>query len=210
MARDAARAWPRRAVGVLRRRYAAGTGAINRSLCASDGHACSKGTEQQAREWIGRQRGRLGEGVGFSFAIVDTQSERAVGHIGLWLAELQHGRARAGYSIAPKERGQGFAVAGLIALTHFAWTIPDLYRIELYIEPWNVGSKRTAEQAGYDREGLLRSHQEIGGSRRDMLLYACKRAGQDAQDRSTSAVHSPIVLERTQLGAASRSIVWPI
>jgi RimJ/RimL family protein N-acetyltransferase len=145
----------------------------------------ARATEQQAREWIGRQRGRLAEGVGFSFAIADTQSERAVGHVGLWLAGLQQGRARAGYSIAPKERGQGFAVAGLIALTHFAWTIPDLYRIELYIEPWNVGSRRTAEQAGYEREGLLRSHQEIGGSRRDMLLYACIRVGQDAQDRST-------------------------
>jgi RimJ/RimL family protein N-acetyltransferase len=35
-----------------------------------------------------------------------------------------------------------------------------------------VASARTAESAGYEREGLLRSHQEIGGKRVDMLLYA--------------------------------------
>jgi hypothetical protein len=69
----------------------------------------------------------------------------------------------------------GFASAALIALTSFGWTIPALHRIELYIEPWNAGSIGTAERAGYQREGLLRSHQEIGGRRRDMLLCASVR-----------------------------------
>jgi GNAT superfamily N-acetyltransferase len=72
----------------------------------------------------------------------------------------------------PSARGRGLAAA---ALTAFAWSIPALHRIELYIEPWNTGSIRTAERAGYQREGLLRSHQEIGGRRRDMLLYAVIR-----------------------------------
>ncbi|HEU5471281.1 MAG TPA: hypothetical protein VFV67_11555 [Actinophytocola sp.] len=62
-------------------------------------------TAEQAADWIALQRGRLDEGVGFSFAII-----------------------------------------------------------------------RTAEQGGYLREGLLRSHQRIGDSRRDMLLYAAIRA----------------------------------
>jgi hypothetical protein len=34
---------------------------------------------------------------------------------------------------------------------------------------------RAAERAGYEREGLLRSHQEISGERCDMLLYAAIR-----------------------------------
>ena len=61
------------------------------------------------------------------------------------------------------------------ALTTFGWTIPALYRVELYIERWNTSSIRVAEAAGYQREGLLRSHQELGGTRRDMLLYATTR-----------------------------------
>ena len=40
------------------------------------------------------------------------------------------------------------------------------------VEPWNAASWRTAGSAGYQREGLLRSHQEIGGHRVDMFLYA--------------------------------------
>jgi len=132
-------------------------------------------SEQQARDFIDRQRGRLAEGAGFSFAIADADTGQAVGGIGLWLAGLRQGRATAGYSIGPSARGRGLAAAALIAVTEFAWTIPALHRIELYIEPWNEGSVRTAERAGYQREGLLRSHQEIGGRRRDMLLYAAVR-----------------------------------
>ncbi len=54
-------------------------------------------------------------------------------------------------------------------------TIAELHRIELTIEEWNIASVRTAERAGFRREGLLRSHQKIGGRRRDMLIYAVTR-----------------------------------
>jgi RimJ/RimL family protein N-acetyltransferase len=46
---------------------------------------------------------------------------------------------------------------------------------QLHIERWNEASWRAAQRAGYTREGLLRSYQEIGGRRRDMLLYAAVR-----------------------------------
>lgn len=132
-------------------------------------------SDGEAQAYIDRQRGRLAEGTGFSFAIADAAAGRAVGGIGLWLTQLRHGRADAGYSVAPGARGHGFATAALRALTAFAWTIPELHRVELYIEPWNTGSVRTAERAGYAFEGLLRSHQEIGGQRRDMRLYSAVR-----------------------------------
>jgi [ribosomal protein S5]-alanine N-acetyltransferase len=132
---------------------------------------------QEALAYIDRQRGRLAEGVGFSFAIAEADTGRGVGGIGLWLAGLDQGRATAGYSVMPSARGRGLAAAALTALTSFAWTIQALHRIELYIEPWNTGSVRSAERAGFEREGLLRSHQEIGRRRRDMLLYAAIREG---------------------------------
>jgi [ribosomal protein S5]-alanine N-acetyltransferase len=132
-------------------------------------------TAQEALEWIYRQRGRLAEGTGLSFAIADAESGNAVGAIGLWLQNLPAGRATAGYSVSPAHRGRGIATSALKALTAFAWTIPALYRIELYIEPRNSSSIHVAEASGYQREGLLRSHQEIGASRQDMLLYATTR-----------------------------------
>jgi len=60
-------------------------------------------------------------------------------------------------------------------VTGFGWTIPAVHRVELYIEPWNTSSIGVAESAGYVREGLLHSCEEIGGTRRDMLLYAATR-----------------------------------
>ena len=40
------------------------------------------------------------------------------------------------------------------------------------MEPWNEASIRTAERAGFRREGLLRSWQEVGAERKDMLMYS--------------------------------------
>ncbi len=131
---------------------------------------------QQAADWVTGQQQRHTQGSGFSFTIAEATTGEALGHCNLGLAQLQTGRAAAGYSVRPSQRGRGVAASALIALTTFGWTIPQLHRIELYIEPWNTASARTAEKAGYLREGLLRSHQEIGGSRRDMLLYASIRA----------------------------------
>lgn len=131
--------------------------------------------EAEALAWVARQQQRYADKTGFSFAIAEAATDRAVGHCGLWLGELSAGRASAGYAIVPSARGEGLAADALTALTGFAWSIPQLHRIALYIELWNVGSIRTAERAGYHAEGLLRSYQLIGGVRRDMLLYAALR-----------------------------------
>lgn len=134
-----------------------------------------RATAAQARAWIERNRRRWADGAGFSFAVATASTGRAVGHMGLWARELATGRASAGYGIAPSERGRGYAADALSALTAFGWSLPELHRIALHIEPWNTASIRTAERAGYEREGMLRSYMEIGGRRRDMLLYAAVR-----------------------------------
>jgi [ribosomal protein S5]-alanine N-acetyltransferase len=129
-------------------------------------------SREDALAYIDRQISRIDTGAGYSFCVADKETDEALGTAGLHLAPIAAGRATAGYSIAPRSRGRGLAGQALIALTRFAWSIPRLHRIELYIEPWNVASVHTAERAGYQREGQLRSYQEIGGKRVDMLLYA--------------------------------------
>ncbi|MCC3264738.1 GNAT family N-acetyltransferase [Arthrobacter gengyunqii] len=132
-------------------------------------------TQDEALAWVERQRQHHIRGTGLAFSIADAATNHCLGQIGLWLRELGAGRAQAGYAVSPDARGRGVAADALEALQDFAWTIPDLHRIELYIEPWNTASVRTAENAGFSCEGLLRSHQEIAGARRDMLLYASVR-----------------------------------
>lgn len=136
----------------------------------------------EALAWVRRQQGRHAEGVGFSFAVIDVASREAVGSAGLWLRELAAGRASVGYAMAPSARGRGLACDALVALTGFAWSIPELFRVVAYIEPWNAASMKTAEGAGYELEGLLRSHAEIDGRRRDMLSYAIIRPAASEED----------------------------
>jgi len=123
---------------------------------------------------------KCGSPVGHRLAIDILFSEspagrRSLGSTGLWVRELAAGRATAGKALAPSARGRGVGTAALRALMCFAWTIPELYRVELYIEGWNTGSRGVAANTGFVREGLLRSHQEIGGTRRDMELWAAVR-----------------------------------
>lgn len=136
-----------------------------------------------ALAWIGRQRTRLPEGIGFSFCIADDLS-RPLGFAGLWTRGLPGGRATAGYAVAPSARGHGVATDALKALTTFAWILPGLHRVELYVEPDNTASRRTAEGAGYVFEGILRQHQEISGRRCDMSIYAALRTDRVSVDGS--------------------------
>lgn len=124
-----------------------------------------------AAAFIDRQHDRAASGQGYSFAIAD-RADVAVGQIGLWLRNIDHGRASVGYWIAPAARRRGYALDALLTLSAWAEQLPRVDRLELYVEPWNEGSWRTAEHAGFNREGLLRSWERVGPERRDMFMYS--------------------------------------
>lgn len=130
------------------------------------------GSADQALAYIERQHQRLGVGRGYSFAIADADSDRGVGQIGVWLRDYVEGRVSLGYWIGPAFRGRGYARAALAAATGWALTLDAVHRAELYVEPWNEASWRIAERVGYQREGLLRGWQRVGGRPRDMFMYS--------------------------------------
>ncbi|HUL25938.1 MAG TPA: GNAT family protein [Streptosporangiaceae bacterium] len=129
-------------------------------------------TDTEGRRFIERQWDRARRGSGYSFAIADAATGHAVGQIGLWLHDIGAGRASVGYWVAAPARGRGAAGHALRTLSFWALGVLRIPRLELYVEPWNEASIRTAERAGFQREGLLRSWQEVGGERTDMLMYS--------------------------------------
>jgi RimJ/RimL family protein N-acetyltransferase len=129
-------------------------------------------TEDEGRRFIERQWSRAEQGTGYSFAIADADTDRAVGQIGLWLKDLGEGRASAGYWLVRSARGRRAAARALQALALWALHELQIPRLELHVEPWNTASIMTAGKAGFQREGLLRSWQEVDGTRRDMYMYA--------------------------------------
>jgi [ribosomal protein S5]-alanine N-acetyltransferase len=124
------------------------------------------------RQFIERQRHRLGDGYGYSYVVTEQATGTAVGSAGLWLRDLDLGRASIGYWILATARGRGLGAQALSALTRFAFDRLLVPRLELMIEPWNQASLRTAERGGFVREGVLRQFQLVGARRRDMALYA--------------------------------------
>jgi ribosomal-protein-alanine N-acetyltransferase len=127
---------------------------------------------QAARAFVDRQHDRVRDGHGYSFAIADATSDEALGQVGLWLPAIANGRVSIGYWVAARYRGRRIARHALQAISHWGFTLPGVHRLELYVEPWNEASWRTAESVGYQREGLLRSWQAVGDERRDMYMYA--------------------------------------
>lgn len=144
----------------------------------------ANGTDEEILDFIGRQHQRLVARSGYSFAIADASSDQALGQIGLWLKNSDQGRASIGYWIGTPHRNKGIVSAALDALSRWGLSLPEIHRLELYVEPWNEGSWRAAERCGYTREGLLRSWQEVGGQRKDMYMYS-RLNGRECEPRNT-------------------------
>ncbi|MFG2308755.1 GNAT family N-acetyltransferase [Streptomyces sp. NPDC048566] len=128
-------------------------------------------SEADGLAFIERQWSRATTRAGYTFVVVESDG-RPVGQVGLWLRDVAQGRASLGYWVVASARGRGTARAAVEAVSDWASGTLEIPRLELWVEPGNTASVRTAEGAGFAREGLLRSWQQIGGERKDMLMYA--------------------------------------
>lgn len=133
-------------------------------------------SEEEGHLFIQRQWQRAKDGTGYSFAIADAATDQALGLAGLWLRNIDEGRGRLGYWVASYGRGRGAAQQAVSSVSRWALGHLQIPRLELYVEPWNEASVRTAERAGFQREGLLRSWQAVGAERRDMWMYSRLRS----------------------------------
>ena len=135
-------------------------------------------SDDAGRGFIRRQHRRATEGDGFSFVIAGDAVDApvAIGSIGLWLHEIDNGRASIGYWLVARARGRGLAAHALRALVAFAFGELAIPRLHVFVEPSNFASARTAESAGFRREATLRGWERIDGEQRDADCYALLRA----------------------------------
>jgi RimJ/RimL family protein N-acetyltransferase len=130
-------------------------------------------TDDAGRAFIERQHARDAEGDGYSFVIApETEPATGIGSIGLWLQEIESGRASLGYWLVPAARGRGLAAFALRAIVEFAFDTLAIPRLHLFVESWNVASARTAGAAGFSREAMLRGWERIDGEQRDCDCFA--------------------------------------
>ncbi|MFE4454093.1 GNAT family N-acetyltransferase [Streptomyces sp. NPDC056796] len=144
-------------------------------------------SDEAAEAYVRRQWDRAAAGAGYPFTIARTRDRRPVGFIELRLTDAAEGRAALRYWMTVPGRGQGVTGAALRTVTTWALHELGIPRVQALVEPWNTASVRTAESAGYRCEGLLRGWQEIGGRRRDMLMYARLNDDRPPGDRPPAA-----------------------
>jgi len=125
-----------------------------------------------ALRFVAAQHKRLADRQGWGFAVTGRGDDEAVGYVGvLWTARLA-GRASIGYWSCPQGRRRGLTTDAVRTVADWVLTQAGVARLEAFIEPWNTGSVRVAEVAGFQREGLMRSFAPLGGIRKDAFLYA--------------------------------------
>jgi ribosomal-protein-alanine N-acetyltransferase len=128
-------------------------------------------SEADARAWLDAQPGRLEAGEGLTFAIV-AGGGAPVGSVGLSVDSSDGDIAEAGYMVAPAARGGGLATAALRLTARWALRDLGVARVQLTTHLGNRASQRVAEGAGFTREGVLRSWEELRGCRVDLVMYS--------------------------------------
>jgi RimJ/RimL family protein N-acetyltransferase len=111
----------------------------------------------------------------FVIGIWEPDGSRLLGSCGFHLREggLALCNAEIGMWIRVDAAGRGLGTAVLQALLRWGFTEWPWQRLSWRCSSANVASQRTAERAGLQREGVLRSHEVNGdGVRRDTFCYA--------------------------------------
>ena len=123
-------------------------------------------TEEDVRAWLGQWPEDE-----VHLAVVDPETGELLGSVGLMRGDRESGRAEIGYWIAAARRGQGVATAAVEAMAERAFA-DGWHRLELHIDPENAASRRVAEKAGFELEGVLRHYEVIKERRVDVAMYA--------------------------------------
>jgi RimJ/RimL family protein N-acetyltransferase len=121
--------------------------------------------------WIDGQEEARANHERLDLAVVEVATGEPVGAVGLTAFDPLHRRAELGYWTAPAARRRGIARRATPLMARWAFEELGLERLQLLVEPVNMGSIRVAEQIGAVQEGLLRDHSLIAGQRRDVLVY---------------------------------------
>jgi RimJ/RimL family protein N-acetyltransferase len=121
--------------------------------------------------WVERYEEGWRDGSRAGFAIESHDGEFL--GLGLFVHLEREGRqGEIGYVVGPAARGKGVATRTLRLLTEWGFSELGLERIELWIDIENAGSERVAERAGYQREGIQRSHWFKEDIRRDFGIWS--------------------------------------
>ena len=129
-------------------------------------------SEKEGIAYLKRQWSRFETGEGYAFAIAKNDTDQAVGFSFVCFRGKDKGRASLGYWVIESFRKQGAAKTTLKGIINWVQNDLKVERLELYVEPWNEASIKTAKSLGFSEEGLMRRWEKIGNERKDMIMMS--------------------------------------
>lgn len=110
-------------------------------------------------------------GVDFSWAVRLKSSNRLIGSCGVI---NDNGKIQFGYVLGPNYWGQGYATEVCRKLLAMLKTIPEVYRINTFVDIDNVASSRVLQKCGLEEEAVLVKWFRFvnqGNEPKDCVLY---------------------------------------
>jgi ribosomal-protein-serine acetyltransferase len=128
--------------------------------------------EREAGEWIEHAIAAWNSTHSYEFAIIDANSARYLGGIGVNQRNREHNFANIGYWVRESSQGRNVATAATRLACEFAFASLELTRIEIIAAIDNLSSRRVAEKAGAIFEGLARNRLVLNGTPLEAAVYA--------------------------------------
>ncbi|AIQ14319.1 GNAT family N-acetyltransferase [Paenibacillus durus] len=127
---------------------------------------------EQAEELIDRWNQKFERNQGIRWGITLRSESRVIGTCGFHGWMKNHYKAEIGYELTPEYWRQGYMTEVIQKAIEFGFDNLGLNRIEAFVEPENVGSRKVLEKIGLSEEGTLKEHFYWRNRFVDTVIYA--------------------------------------
>jgi RimJ/RimL family protein N-acetyltransferase len=125
-----------------------------------------------ATEWIQSRDFAWATGAEYTFAVLDRQTGKFAGTVGLNQINRLHNFANLGFWVRTSLVKNGIATAATRLAARFALQQLGLHRVEILAVTANLASRRVAEKSGARAEGILRKRLVVHEKAYDAALYS--------------------------------------
>lgn len=128
--------------------------------------------EAQAKQLIETFKTRFENKQGMRWGIVEKETNRLIGTIGLNNLIISSKRTEIGYDLLPTYWGRGIISEAISEVITYCFQTLELFRIGAVIFPENIASSKAIEKFGFQKEGLLRGYIFQDNDSHNVFVYS--------------------------------------